>query len=659
MLRKITPLLLVLIFGSVSILYGQSDTTIIKNIVYEWSDAHNSHDIAKLSNLYAPELLFYCKNRSKDECIKIKADAFKGAPDFRQKIISNIAITFYKSGIIKCEFTKDVSFKDKWKSYPSYLLLENENNEYLIVGESDKITDANMNYDLNLGPQIMVENATFFNKSIFIYIICGAILLGIGLFYILKLRIRKKDSKLQNNLTEKQETYIPPNEYTADYKPNLQGSENTAYIPSPILEARTEIVKETIPQENTDTIIITPAIGNIPEQKNKFQTAANVSKKGLEATGHFMTKVLDLAESIDRRLYNNRLKLFIGLSFTVVIIAPFIDWATHNWYDRWTAWSTFLLFIFLVIMTFAWVGSLRDDEGKWSLRRVRKRIWTYVQINIDAIKDSFSLSKEEKFYSWSKFLILGAFCWKALQNVSVLIRKPYEKFFHTRLDALRSFEKNTNHWTIWVFIAGVVILIFAIIQHKDTILEYLRRDFFPFLKSKQTQKSEANQFQLPTTGLILNAKDKNQIESFLTSKNPELFNQLVASLQKWTPRDCQNEDDFQNSFHRQLKRNIPHATVEREYYINADEVTDKRKCRKADIVIDDTILVEMKSSFRTTEMDRAKTQVEEYAYLWDNRGPVILLLCNANYEQAKNDFNSKLTTLAQQDKKVIAFVCPK
>src|SRR3972149_3412769 len=171
--------------------------------------------------------------------------------------------------------------------------------------------------------------------------------------------------------------------------------------------------------------------------KENPRTSANIGLKGLKATGRFMTKILDLANRIDSFLYGHRLKWFAGLSFAVVVIAPIIDWARDDWRDRWTAWSTIFLFAFLMVLLFAWIGSLRDDEGNWSFKRVRKRIWTYVQINFDFFRDAFNMSFEEMFYRLSTSFIIGSFCWKALQNVSVLIRKPYEGFFETRWNAMR------------------------------------------------------------------------------------------------------------------------------------------------------------------------------------------------------------------------------
>ena len=366
-----------------------------------------------------------------------------------------------------------------------------------------------------------------------------------------------------------------------------------------------------------------------------------------------MNKVLDFADSIDRFFcsYGGKLKWFVGLSFLTVVGAPVADWLFNVRNDRLTAWSTIFLFFFLIILSLAWIGSLRDDEGNLSFKRFLSRIRTYLLISYDFITDSFSKSREEMLYHFSKVLIIVSFCLRALQNVSVFIRIKFNFEF------LRHFENFTKQCTFWTFIFGIILFIlfiYLIIKNKKILNKHID-DYFPFLTSKGKPKIENTQIQLTSNDLVINSKDKEQIGHILNAKNPELFNDFIKSLQKWYPRNCTDEDDFQNSFHRNLKRNIPYASIEREYRIETDK-TDRRKDRKADIVINGTILIEMKKDFQVTATDRATTQVWNYSELWGDKGPVILLLCEANYEQAKNIFNPKLNSLAKLDRKIIAFV---
>ena len=174
---------------------GQSDSTAINNIIGEWTRAHNEHNPTLLSKLYASKVLFYCQELSNQECVRIKAAALNKMPSYRQSVVSKIEVTYYDSGILKCDFTKEVSANGVTKDYASYLLLKSENGSYSIVGESDNITDANLNYHLNIGNPIdLANNANTHTKTTIIYavLIVFSVLILIGVLYFLK---RKSNTK--------------------------------------------------------------------------------------------------------------------------------------------------------------------------------------------------------------------------------------------------------------------------------------------------------------------------------------------------------------------------------------------------------------------------------------------------------------------------------
>jgi hypothetical protein len=305
-------------------------------------------------------------------------------------------------------------------------------------------------------------------------------------------------------------------------------------------------------------------------------------------------------------------------------------------------------------MLLAWLGSLRDDEGNWSLKRVWSSIWTNIQININFIIDGFNLPKEELFYRLSTYLMLGSFGWKALQNVSVLVRKFYESTFHTKWQALRTFERTTNQWTPWVFFLGLAILLFLIYKNK-TIWKNLVQDFLPFLASTKEYKIDNSTLKLSSSNLVINAKDKDQVSMMLNGKHPELFNDFIKAIQKWTPKSFDSEFEFENNLKAHLKRNIPHSSVSTQYRIIVDPA-DKRKDFKADVVINDTILIEIKKDNVSSSTKYVFDQVYKYSDLWKDAGPVVLLFCYGDYEKVKADFVPRLTLLGKDDKKVIAFV---
>lgn len=391
-------------------------------------------------------------------------------------------------------------------------------------------------------------------------------------------------------------------------------------------------------------------------KKNDFQTAKDVGLKGLQATGRFWNKFLDHADSVDRFffLHGGKLNWFVGLSFIIVVGSPVLDWMFNMRNDRLTAWTTIFLLLFILVMFFAWLGSLRDDEGNWSFKRVLSRIWTHIQIGYDFVRDSTSKPKEEMLYRLSITFIVGSFCWKALQNVSVVVRKLYENAFHARWHALRSFEKTTNQWTGWVFLAGLTLLIYLCVKNKK-LLESLLQDFLPFLSPKKKVISERAAIQLANTDLVFNAKDKSHIEAMLNQNDSKLYVEFIRAVQKWNPEGCISEDDFQNNFHRHLKRTISNPDIQREFRIIVDP-NNARKDKKADIVINDTILIEMKKDNHSASSRYVADQVWSYSSLWGTKGPVILLVCKGDYEETKSSLNPKLIDLAKADKRIIAFV---
>jgi hypothetical protein len=147
-----------LLFLFISQCHGQIDQTAIDNVVNEWTKIHNDHNPTELGKLYAPTVLFYCKELPNQECVKIKVTALAKWPSYKQTIVSKIEVTPYESGVLKCDFTKEVVVYGSPKDYQSYLLLKNDSGKYLITGEGDRITDNNLHYQFMMYPILRADN---------------------------------------------------------------------------------------------------------------------------------------------------------------------------------------------------------------------------------------------------------------------------------------------------------------------------------------------------------------------------------------------------------------------------------------------------------------------------------------------------------------------
>ena len=316
-----------------------------------------------------------------------------------------------------------------------------------------------------------------------------------------------------------------------------------------------------------------------------------------------------------------------------------------------------MFFIFLVVLVLAFVGSWRDDTGNWTLARAKSRLQTYYDTLKDTVETTKTTSQDKNLFTVGKILFFGGIAWKALQNISVFIRKPTEGLFSTRFTSLRKFEVFTNHY-YWVPIIIGLGIIFYLYKKNPQILERIKNELkqlFSWGSDEQTKYSnEVIRVEIkPTNELVINAKNEHQINSIKSISNSTLFNDFATALQNWNPRGAYYEYEYQDRLYRHLRKNMPDAKVELEYPIGDSSLGNKGR---ADIVVNDTILIEMKRDSSAGAIQRAKGQIHQYSEIWNNRGPVVLLLCDYDYEHARLSFSSTMTDLAKLNRPVMTIV---
>lgn len=377
----------------------------------------------------------------------------------------------------------------------------------------------------------------------------------------------------------------------------------------------------------------------------------------LTQTKTAMTKLFDTVDNIDRKLYGRRMKFFIWGCLLVLILAPLFDELLGVRGDRLTFYSTLLFFIFLVVLVLTFVGSWRDDTGNWSLPRAKSRIQTYYETLKDTVETTRTTSQDENLFTLGQFLFFGGIAWKALQNISVFTRKPIEGLFNTRFSSLRKFEIFTNHY-YWVPIIIGLGVIFYLYKKNPQILERIKNELrqlfgWGFDEQKKYSNDIVKVEIKPTNVLVINAKIEQQINSIKSASNSALFNDFATALQNWNPRGAYYEYEYQDRLYRHLRKNLPDATVELEYPIGDTSLGNKGR---ADIVINDTILIEMKRDSSAGAVQRAKGQIHQYSEIWNNKGPVVLLLCDYDYEHARLSFTPTMTDLVKLNRPVMTIV---
>lgn len=135
------------------------DTREIEPLINQWNFAHNARSSQSFREVYDDRVVFYAQQLNRSACIAMKQKLFREHRDYGQKIASPIKYKAYTSGVIKCDFTKEVTKDGVVWRYPAYLLVSYENNKYKIVGESDDATDKTLNYYLQLGEPLDIPIA--------------------------------------------------------------------------------------------------------------------------------------------------------------------------------------------------------------------------------------------------------------------------------------------------------------------------------------------------------------------------------------------------------------------------------------------------------------------------------------------------------------------
>ncbi len=223
------------LFGVAYSKINNAEKIILNRVVYEWSDSHNNGGFRKLNELYAPNVLFYCGNLKKGECIATKKKLLNSTKSFHQNIIPEVTYVQYRNNVILASFTKQVNSNNKTNFYPSYLLLFKYKEKYLIVGESDAVTDRNLKFHLDVYKLILPSSkakATTIKpaeaKRPLSYIRFGFSIIGLIIIFILIYFIKKRKRPLDDKELKNEPPVNSPIMLTPEVLPSIESTKNVS-----------------------------------------------------------------------------------------------------------------------------------------------------------------------------------------------------------------------------------------------------------------------------------------------------------------------------------------------------------------------------------------------------------------------------------------------
>ncbi len=361
--------------------------------------------------------------------------------------------------------------------------------------------------------------------------------------------------------------------------------------------------------------------------RRKSKNLAIKSKKGF----------FDFFVLLDYYLQGKHRNLYIYGAIVVVLIAPILDYILLPQRMSITVIFTHAYLILLIFSILAWAGKFKNEKNQWSFKRAFHRFKLYFFTIKDTFQTLLQKDQHNQWFIFGTFLIFAGFIFKALQNISELIRRPLETYTDRPLKGIVFFEQVTSIGFVLVIIGSIILITLNVLNKEYNL-------FRIFVQKKH--RPHVMQLKIDNKLTIINSRDKLQISSLLASNPNPIFKATINALSLWHPSkmhlESEYEDDLLDFMTKKLRRN--QLKVESQYIIK-----DEYEYGRVDLVVQDSIFIEMKKKVNNKEIENATGQLLKYQRILERSDvPIVLLIVDDNYEHIKNkthkfiaDYNAK------------------
>jgi hypothetical protein len=309
-----------------------------------------------------------------------------------------------------------------------------------------------------------------------------------------------------------------------------------------------------------------------------------------------------------------------------------------------TALLTFAFTSLLMTLLVARLGSLRDDDGQWSVELVRRRAH---ELGVD-IREVFSaFGTMESALRWKavgRVALFVGFGVLALRNIWVLLTITLDEFFGVRWSSLEA----AGHGALIIGIstAGVGLLGWLIGWSKLR-QQPITRSLHPTAQERTQILSAAG--ALPST---IDCNDTETVQRLARHAGHPVLVELLQLLATWRPHQRDYEDEYQASLHRFIRKRMPGSNPQRERPIGSRH---DGSAGRADIIVAESVLIEMKRGVNTSAAQKALGQIKMYMRGW-NQGPIILLLCDATSDNAERYLRREVEEIRSKGSSVVLVI---
>jgi hypothetical protein len=332
--------------------------------------------------------------------------------------------------------------------------------------------------------------------------------------------------------------------------------------------------------------------------------------------------ILNLADYVDRLLYGYRLLVIVLMAGLVAVTSFFDD-------DFGDALAVGFL-LFAVTLLYSRVGAFRSGDGQWHARHALRRC----REGFDAIAASTraSLKGIGILATLGRVIFCAAVVASAVRH---LLRVATEAVGASVLPGLAN---SLNDFAILGTVVGALLWLIGwhVRRHSGVVHHLL---ITPGHEAALLSAASA----MP---LLIDAGDDVALRKAASTASHPLLKQLLEVFGEWRePRTLRDEGRYQASLHRLLSSRLAEAKPEREVTIGSRA---NRNDGRADLVVGQAVLIDMKRGWGASTVDRAVGQLRRYATLWSGRGPIVLVLCDVEPALVGPRLSDELVELRQK-----------
>ena len=352
--------------------------------------------------------------------------------------------------------------------------------------------------------------------------------------------------------------------------------------------------------------------------RDRRAAALAAAREGMRWTGRALLAVAAAASWFDATTYGRRQKIVAALAIALVVTQI---WTAVS--DSATVESAVgtVLMVVLLAYAIARVQDFRDEDRRFTMRVALGNLWALARF-LTRRDPSQADEEPPPGRRLARICLSLGVSLLATRSLLVLLGGTWRWVSGDKTPLL-------NDLTDIALIAWIPFL-YAIYVFTA---EWRRRLFGtgddergPGPEPKASREILSTDVQRLPHALDLVGPNASGVAAVDAIQDPVL-RKLVTALPRWRPGQSRYEAEYQAALGRFLRRHLRGHTIEEQFPLKDLDQDSRPRRRRIDFVIDGTIALELKPRLERADTgQRAVGQVREYAEMWRERGPVLLLI---------------------------------